>query len=360
MFMARETPNLFVSQQQRGVLFPRTYHRTLLLLIAVTSLLLPAFLSGYHVHLVNLALIASIGALALNMLTGLTGQVSLGHAAFLCIGGFSVVAAQQHLNSDFWIGLPLAAVAGAVVGALVGLPAVRFRGIYLAISTLAMHYAIVFLAKTYQARLGTSASEGIFIRDPQIAGFALAEDRHWYYVLLVFCVAVIWLSLNSLRTRTGRAWIAIRDRDISAEAVGINLTRYKLSAFVVSSALASFLGGIVAYYTNSVSSDIYTIEIAVTYLAMVIVGGLGSPLGAILGAFFITFLPYTVEAAFAFAPSAWRSGGALFAYQLGATGLCILLFLVFEPRGLVEIWRRIETYFERWPFRYRALSLQRK
>jgi branched-chain amino acid transport system permease protein len=294
------------------------------------------------------------------MLTGITGQVSLGHAAFLCIGGFSVVAAQQHLAADFWLGLPLAAVAGALVGVLVGLPAARFRGIYLAISTLAMHYAIVFLAKTYQARLGTSASEGIFIRDPQIAGYVLADDRHWYYVLLLLCLVVTWLSLNAMRTRTGRAWIAIRDRDVSAEAVGINLTRYKLSAFVVSSALASFLGGVVAYYTNSVSSDIYTIDIAVVYLAMVIVGGLGSPLGAILGAFFITFLPYAVEAAFAFAPASWRSGGALFAYQLGATGLCILLFLVFEPRGLVEIWRRLETYFERWPFRYRALSLQRK
>jgi branched-chain amino acid transport system permease protein len=322
-------------------------------------ILLPFVISPYHVHIVNLSLIAAIGALALNLLTGLSGQVSLGHAGFLAVGAFSVVIVER-AGGGILLALPLAAASGGLIGLIVGVPATRFRGIYLAVCTLAMHYAIVFLAKWYQARLGSSASEGVSIPDPKIFGYELSDDRHWYGVLVVFVIVLVWMFFNVMRSRAGRAWIAIRERDVSAEALGVNLFRNKLAAFIVSSAIVSVSGALLSYYTNSVSADTYTIDIAVAYLAMIIIGGMGSPIGAILGAFFITFLPYVVEGAFSYAPVSWKMGGALFAYQLGAVGLFILFFLVLEPRGLIEIWRRIETYFERWPFRYKALQLARK
>lgn len=360
MIMFRQPPNLVVSQGERSRVFPRNYQRVLILVVLAAAIVAPFTLTSYHTHLLNLALIASMGALSLNMLTGLTGQVSLGHAAFLAIGGFSAAIVESATPVGIWLSVPLAGAAGGLVGLLVGMPGTRFRGLYLAISTLAMHYAIIFAAKWYQVELGASASEGIAIPDPQLFGHSLSGDRSWYFVLLALLVLTTWVFLNLLRSRIGRAWIAVRDRDISAEALGINIFRAKLSAFVVSSAITSMVGAILAYYTNSVSSDNYTIDIAVTYLAMIIIGGMGSPMGAILGAFFVTFLPYSVEGLMSYAPVSWRAGGALFAYQVGAVGLFILLFIVLEPRGLVEVWRRIETYFERWPFKYRALDIHRR
>ena len=358
--MFNEAPNLVTSQQQRGFILKRRYQRVLLAIVVLIAAVLPFSISQYHIHLFNLALIASIGALSLNLLTGLTGQVSLGHAAFLAIGAFSAVIVERMTSVGITLALPVAAIAGGVIGLLVGIPATRFRGMYLAVTTLAMHYATVFVAKWYQMKLGVSASEGIVIPSPQMFGYTLSDDRHWYFVLALMVGIVMWLFLNILRSRTGRAWIAIRDRDISAEALGIDVFKFKLSAFIISSSIASFAGALLAYYTKSVSSDTFTFDIAVAYLAMIIIGGMGSPLGAVLGAFFVTFLPYIVEAGFDFVPVAWKGGGALFGYQLGSVGLCILVFVVFEPRGLVEIWRRVETYFERWPFRYRALEPNQK
>jgi branched-chain amino acid transport system permease protein len=177
---------------------------------------------------------------------------------------------------------------------------------------------------------------------------------------LVFLSLVTVACLNLARTRPGRAWMAIRDRDIAAEALGINLTRYKLLAFMVSSTIASVSGSLMAYYTNVVTVERYTLDLAVLYVAMIIVGGMGSILGSILGAIFITLLPYGIDSLFEFLPGSWRFGSTLFGVQVGAVGLCIILFLLFEPKGLAEIWRRIETYFDRWPFRYRPLEATRR
>jgi branched-chain amino acid transport system permease protein len=247
-----------------------------------------------------------------------------------------------------------------VLGYIVGLPSLRFRGIYLAISTLAMHYAIVFVATSYQAEIGASASAGVPIPNPAIGPFVLASDRVWYYALLAIVAVVAAFCLNLLRTRPGRAWMAIRDRDIAAVALGVNIAHYKLLAFVVSSVLASVSGALLAYYSNVVTVEKYTIDLAIIYLAMIIVGGMGSIFGAIAGAMFITLLPYGIEYIFEFLPRQWRYGSILFGLQFGAVGLVIILFLVLQPKGLAEVWRRVETYFLRWPFRYRPLGSTRR
>jgi len=307
-----------------------------------------------------LCFLSAIGALGLMLLTGYCGQISLGHAAFLAVGAFTTVILTVHVGAPFAVVVPAAALAGALLGFIVGLPSLRFRGVYLAISTLAMHYAIIYLATSYQANFGSSATAGITIPDPAIGSFVLSGDRAWYYFLLVLVALITAACANLVRTRPGRAWMAIRDRDIAAQALGVNLAYYKLLAFIASSTLASLSGSLLAYYSNVVTVEKYTLDLAVIYVAMIIVGGMGSILGALLGAIFITLLPFAIDSLFDYLPRAWRFGSTLFGVQVGAVGACIIVFLLFEPKGLAEVWRRIETYFDRWPFRYRPLDAVRR
>lgn len=358
--MAHAGPYLRTSYLQSNEVLPRPYQKALIALVLVVAASLPLVSSSFFVHLLNLSLLAAIGALGLMLLTGFCGQISLGHAAFLAVGAFTTVILHVHVAAPFVLVVPAAALAGAALGFIVGLPSLRFRGVYLAISTLAMHYAIIFLATSYQAKYGQSATAGITIPDPSFGPLVLRGDRAWYYFLLVVVTLVTVACVNLVRTRLGRAWMAIRDRDIAAEALGINLARYKLTAFVVSSSLAAMAGSLLAYYSNVVTVETYTLDLAVIYVAMIIVGGMGSILGAVLGAIFITLLPFAVDALFDYLPRSWRFGSLLFGVQVGAVGLCIILFLLFEPKGLAEVWRRIETYFDRWPFRYRPLDVARR
>jgi branched-chain amino acid transport system permease protein len=358
--MTRLGPNLRTSYLQANAVLPRPYQRLLLGFVVVAAAILPAVATTFFVHLMNLCFLAAIGALGLAILTGFCGQISLGHAAFLAVGAFTTEILNVHARLNFVLVVPAAAAAGAALGFIVGLPSLRFRGVYLAISTLAMHYAIIFLATTYQAKFVSSASAGITIPDPSIGPLVLRGDYAWYYFLLAFLTLTTAFCTNLARTRPGRAWMAIRDRDIAAAALGVDLTRYKLRAFMASSMLASTSGSLLAYYSNVVTVEKFTLDLAVIYLAMIVVGGMGSILGAIMGAIFITLLPYGIDFLFGFLPRGWRFGSILFGVEVGAVGMCVVLFLLFEPKGLVEIWRRIEVYFDRWPFRYRPLEATRR
>jgi branched-chain amino acid transport system permease protein len=358
--MSRPGYNLRTNYLEANEVFPRPYQKVLVATVLSVALLLPVASSTYFVHLLNLCFLSAIGALGLMLLTGYCGQISLGHAAFLAVGAFTTVILTVHVGAPFVLVVPAAGLFGALLGFIVGLPSLRFRGVYLAISTLAMHYAIIFLATSYQAKFGQSASAGITIADPSIGPLALRGDHAWYYFLLVLLTLTTACCLNLVRTRPGRAWMAIRDRDIAAQALGINLARFKLLAFMTSSTLASMSGSLLAYYSNVVTVEKYTLDLAIIYVAMIIVGGMGSILGALLGAIFITLLPFGIDSLFSYLPRAWRFGSTIFGIQVGAVGVCIILFLLFEPKGLAEIWHRIETYFDRWPFRYRPLDTVRR
>lgn len=358
--MARLGHNLRRSYLEANEVLPRTYQRLIVLTILVLAVALPLVASHYTLHLMNLCMLGAVAALGLTILTGCCGQISLGHAAFLAIGAFTTVILNSQLKLPFLLVVPSAAVAGALIGMIVGLPSLRFRGVYLAISTIAMHYAIIFLATSYQANFGGSASAGITIPDPSIGSLVLSGDRAWYFFLLGFLVLVTIAVLNLVRTRPGRAWMAIRDRDIAAQALGINVARFKLLAFMTSAMLAAVAGSLGAYLTNVVTVESYSLDLAIVYVAIVVVGGMGSVTGTLLGAFFITLLPYGVDAVFDFLPRSWRFGSTVSGVKAGVVGLCIILFLLFEPKGLAEIWRRIETYFDRWPFRYRPLDASRR
>jgi branched-chain amino acid transport system permease protein len=184
----------------------------------------------------------------------------------------------------------------------------------------------------------------------------LRDARAWYFVLLAFAVATLLFSLNLLRARTGRAWRAVHGREAVAEALGISVRRAKLSAFIVSSAITAVAGCLFSYYRGFVSVEAFSLYLTIQYVAMIIIGGMGSLLGAVLGTAFVTVFPYAIEAAMRMLGLADRLSSVVFAVNYAAFGLVMILFLVLEPQGLVGIWRRVQDWFLLWPFKQRPLS----
>jgi branched-chain amino acid transport system permease protein len=329
--------------------------------LAVGILLLIAFpflASPFGLDLACQVFLAAVGALSLMLLTGYAGQISLGHAGLLAAGAFVSGILFKEFGAPFWVTLPAAALAGALLGIVFGLPSLRLRGLYLAVSTLALHFVVVYLGGEYEAKRGYST--GIVIDPPQLFGWQLVHPRAWYFVLLVAAAATLMLCINLLRSRTGRAWGAIRSNETVAEALGIGIAGYKLLAFVISSAITAVAGALFAYYRGFVSVEAFSLFLSISYVAMIIIGGMGSLLGALLGAAFVTLFPYAIEAALLALPGAQRYAGEVFAVNYAAFGLVMVLFLIFEPLGLTGIWRRIQNYFLLWPFRHRPLGGSRR
>jgi branched-chain amino acid transport system permease protein len=313
------------------------------------------FLAGpLALDLANQVLLGSIGAVALMLLTGYAGQISLGHAGLLAAGAFTCGILFKELNAPFWVTLPAAALVGAGLGIAFGLPSLRLRGLYLAVSTLALHFIVIHAGAEYETRRGFST--GIVIDPPRIGEWVLRDARAWYFVLLAFAAANLLFALNLLRSRTGRAWRAVHGREAVAEALGISVRRAKLAAFVVSSAITAVAGCLFAYYRGFVSVEAFSLYLTIQYVAMIIIGGMGSLLGAVLGTAFVTVFPYAIEGAMRLAGLAERLSSIVFAVNYASFGLAMLLFLVFEPQGLVGIWRRVQDWFLLWPFKQRPLS----
>ena len=316
-------------------------------LFAMAALTLPFFLGAFALDLANQVLLASIGAVALMLLTGYAGQISLGHAGLLAAGAFTTGILFKELAAPFWITLPASGLVGATLGLVFGLPSLRLRGLYLAVSTLALHFIVIHLGSEYETRRGFST--GVVIDSP------LYDPRAWYFALLAAAAATVLLGLNLLRTRTGRAWRAIHGREAVAGALGISVQRAKLSAFVVSSTLTAMAGCLFAYYRGFVSAEAFSLFVTIQYVAMIIIGGMGSLLGALLGAVFVVLFPYAIEwlAKAAFGGDA---ANLMFAANYAAFGLVMILFLVFEPQGLVGIWKRVQNWLLLWPFKQKPLG----
>ncbi len=327
-------------------------------IFAVVLLGFPLIASNFYLDLVSQVFLASIGSLSLMLLTGYAGLISLGHAGLLCAGAFTAGILFKEFNTPIWLTLPAAAVTGALLGVIFGLPSLRLRGLYLAVSTLALHFIVVYLGGEYETKRGFST--GISMDAPKIFGYEIYGGKAWYYMLLAFAALTLWICANLLRSRTGRAWRAIHAHETVAEALGINVAAYKLLAFVISSAIAAVAGALFAYYRSFVSVEAFSLFLTIQYVAMVIIGGMGSLLGALLGAFFVTIFPYAIESTLLMLPNAQSYAGILFAVNYAAFGLVMILFLVFEPLGLVGIWHRIQTYFLLWPFKHRPVAGARK
>jgi branched-chain amino acid transport system permease protein len=332
--------------------------RSALAALLVGLVAFPFLASPFLLDLANQVFLASVGALALMLLTGYAGQVSLGHAGLLAAGAFTAGILFKEVEAPFLLTLPAAALVGALLGVIFGLPSLRLRGLYLAVGTLALHFFVVYLGGEYETRRGYST--GIVIDPPAVGGVAVTSGLAWYFILGVAAAGTLLLCLNLLRSGTGRAWAAIRANETVAEALGIGVAAHKLLAFVVSSSLTAVAGALFAYYRGFVSVEAFSLFLSIQYVAMIIIGGMGSLLGAILGAVFVTLFPYAIEAGVRALPGAQRYAGLLFAVNYAAFGVVMILFLVLEPLGLVGIWRRVQTYFLMWPFRHRPMARRQR
>ena len=319
-----------------------TRPRRVRLAVALAALgVLPFLATPFLLDLANQVLLASIGALALMLLTGFAGLISLGTAGLLAAGAYSVGLLFREFGAPFWVTLPAAAVVGAFLGLIFGLPSLRLRGLYLAISTLGLHFVVIYLGGEYEAR--EVLSTGVMIDSPSLGGFTLSSGRAWYFVLLGFAALALLISVNLRRSRTGRAWRALRERDIVADALGIDVPRFKLMAFIVSATMTSVAGALFAYFRNFVSIDAFSLYLTVQYVAMIIIGGIGSIPGALLGAAFVILFPYGIEAVASFLPA--RFSNMVFALDYAAFGVVMILFLLLEPAGLMGIWHRLKNAF---------------
>jgi len=331
---------------------------TSLAVLAVVLVVFPFLASPFALDLASQVFLASMGSLTLMLLTGYAGQISLGHAGLLAAGAFTVGILVHEVRAPFWITLPIAALVGGVLGIVFGLPSLRLRGVYLAVSTLALHFVVIYLGNQYETKRGFST--GVIVDAPTIGGVAIRDARAWYFILLAAAALTLLLCANLLRSKTGRAFAAIRARETVAEALGIGIAGHKLLAFVTSSSVTAIAGALFAYYRGFVSIEAFDLYLTIQYVAMIIIGGMGSLLGALLGALFVTLFPYVIESGLNLLPNAQALAGDIFAVNYAAFGLVMILFLVFEPLGLVGIWHRLQNYFLMWPFRYRPLTSARK
>ncbi len=329
----------------------------LLVLIAI-GIVFPFIAPPFFLHIANLIAIASTGVLALNLLIGNAGLLSLGHAGFMAAGAFTTAIMTVNFGMPIWIVLPVTMIIGGLLGFISGLPSLQLKGIYLGLSTLAVHHIILYGCSEYQFHGGFGY--GIVIEEPSIGPLILSGKRVWYYFLWIIAAVTGLFITNLLRSKTGRAWVAIHDRDIAAEVTGINIGYYKISAFVVSSALTAMTGSLYAYYTAVASLEEYSFGLTISYLAMVIVGGVGSVLGSYMGAFLIIILPYGLMYFTGLFEVSFTVKEYFSIIQSAVFGLVIIAFLLVEPLGLAEIWRRIRVYFDLWPFRFKPLTISKR
>src|SRR5690348_6521354 len=315
----------------------------------------PLALNEYYVSILNLILIAVVGALGLNILVGYTGQISIGHGAFMSVGAYTAASLVTRLDMPFWVTIPAGGLMAALIGAVVGIPSLRIKGIYLAIATLAAQLIIEWTIN-HVTWISGGVQASIQVPRPSVFGVVLKTQTQLYFFLMVFFVLAIVAMQNIVRGRNGRAFVAVRDHDTAAEIIGINIFRYKLLAFAISSFYAGVTGVLYTYYLGIANYEQFQIGVSIDYLAMIIIGGLGSVLGSIFGAIFVTLLPIVIR----YAMEAF--GGVFFSEQTALNlvanlrlmlfGALIIFFLIVEPEGLNRLWRNIRSYFRVWPFAY--------
>lgn len=307
--------------------------------------LLPLLLGPYPMYVATLVGIGALSALGLHLLVGGAGQISLGHAAFMGVGAY----AASHLFGPLApLGILLGGGIAALLGLVLGLPSLRIKGVYLAIATLAFQFLADYVFKNWEAVTG--GIRGRTLPPAELLGLPLDTPERLWYLVLLFALPLFFYGKRLLTTRAGRAFMAVRDNDLSARVAGVDLVRVKLFAFALSAFYAGVAGGLLAQLYKAVTPEYFPLSVSIQYLAMVIVGGAGTVLGAVLGAFFVLLIPEVLNSFVgALGP---QYAATLAAWRNVAFGLLILLFLILEPLGLVGLWGRIRNYFRTWPLPY--------
>ena len=319
----------------------------LIVVLAIT----PRFATTYWLDVLNRIGIAIIGALGLNILVGYTGQISIGHAAFLAVGAYSTAILEANAGLPFYLALPAAAVITSGFGLVFGIPSLRLRGLYLAIATLAAHFITTYGIVHWESL--TKGVLGMMVPPATVFGVPLDSDARVFYLIFALVIPATFFAKNLFRTRVGRAFIAIRDRDVAAGVMGVSLYHYKLLAFVLSSFYAGLAGGLMAHHSRILFPDAFTLLVAIDYLAMIIIGGLGSILGSIFGAVFMTVLPEVLKLTATSLTGVYPQAFGLIASTRDVVfGLAVIFFLMYEPQGLARIWLRFRGYWKLWPYAY--------
>ncbi len=342
--------NFKTSYKADAALFPNLWVKVWLVIFIALMIFAPCFLSRYQLSILNEMAIACTGALGLNLLVGYTGQISLGHGAFLAIGAYTSALLTGRLGIPFFFSLPLSGIMAAILGMVVGIPALRLKGLYLALGTLAFGFIIEYIIFHWDL---TQGDMGMAVSRITIGDFVIKTERQYFYLNAAFAALAAICAKNIVRSKIGRCFIAIRDRDIAAEAMGIPLAKYKIMAFSVSAFYAGIAGCLAAHYQKWIVPGSFDISLSIAYMAMVIMGGLGTVLGAILGAVLITGIPHGIVYLTDFFKEGYPGISAMIVdLKLGIFGLIIVVTLLFEPQGLFGIYRRIKVYWKTWPYRY--------
>lgn len=329
---------------------PTPLMRIRIIVVIVLIAGFPFLANNYQLTLANQVGIFAIAAIGLNILTGFTGQISLGTGGFMAIGAYGSGLLVTHLGLPWWLTIPVASLVTAAVGAIFGLPSLRLKGLYLAIATLAAQQIIEWAIVRSPL---TGGVEALVIPSPRLFGIRMSTDFNFYWIILLFLILTILFAVNLFRSKIGRAFIAIRDQDIAAEVMGVNIFRYKLLAFATSSFIIGAAGALLAQYRGIVNYERFTIETSISVLAMIIIGGMGSVSGSIYGAILITLLPAILSNLGSSLGGSIPQMATIMPFiQKGSFGLVIILFLIFEPEGIAKIWRNIKDYFRLWPFSY--------
>jgi branched-chain amino acid transport system permease protein len=311
----------------------------------------PLFLSDRMLTILTMMGISVISVHGLNILTGYCGQISIGHAGFMAVGGYTSAVLCAKLGVPFWAALPCGAMAAGIAGLIFGLPSLKIKGFYLIMATIAAHFIIIWTV--IQLHSITGGADGLSLPRAKIGSISLSTKTNYFYLVMVLTCVGTLLAKNIVRTRAGRAFIAIRDNDLAAEVMGVSLWSYKLQAFFIGCLYAGGAGSLLIHYYSFASTDQFPFMDSVWYLGMLIVGGMGSTTGAVFGAIALKLLDELVTIAgpilsAAVAPQAAAS------LALISHGLVIIIFLIFEPRGLHHRWEMIKAYFRLWPFSHEA------
>ncbi len=327
----------------------------LIFLAILPSLITKYNLLGLSIYIVNLITVHAIVAVGLNILVGYTGQISMGHAGFFAIGAFTSVILVSNWSFPLFIALPIAGFISSIFGFILGLPALRLKGPYLAIATLGFGMAVTTTIKHLEffgGRMGLQAPKLEFWGTPM-------KDIHFYYMIMIIAVIMVIGAVKLIKTRVGRAFIAIRDSDIAAEAMGVNLTYYKTLAFAVSAFYTGVAGGLYAFILGFINPESFHLIMSITFLAMVVVGGLGSIMGSICGAALMTYLDIKLQAiqdisvigpALVTFSQKYMSMAGISNIAVIVYGLIMIMIVLFEPLGIFGFWIRTKRYWKTWPF----------
>jgi branched-chain amino acid transport system permease protein len=306
----------------------------------------------YHYFIMNLILINIIAAIGLQILIGFTGLLSLGHAAFMGVGAYTSALLVTKLGCPFILSILAAGLVAAFLGIIVGIPSLRIKGFYLMVATLAFQFVIDYIIIHWESV--TRGIRGIELTTPYVFGISLVKNRTYFLLLFLMTVFLMWGAKNIIRSKIGRAFIAVRDNDVSAEIIGIPIFPYKLLSFSISAFYAGIAGALFAGLLRTAIPEGYTFLHSIIFLAMVLVGGLGRLVGTVFGVIFITLVPVILDLIVSYIANVYDPNFTILLGPLKELvfGGLIILFIILEPEGLVGVWIRIRDYFKIWPLPY--------